>query len=476
MIIERTSNDRFFFTEFVSKFKPAVKEFKSDGTKVFDPRIGTCNYQQRDVTSFEELDSYMHKANHLTTITLGLTYKFNGISKTAEAYRKGTADTYRGQECVKFYNDIFPVEKSKYSILFIDIDFKEDIPDHFKCNTAEDVREVLIKLFPILADIGMLIRPSSSSNVYNCLTEEHRENGQSWHIFIFVANHTKDTNKNFKELLLRRCWRYDVNLAFVSVDDGGSMQNKTLLDMSVLSAERLIAVSKPICQYPYVKQVVPSTIYNGEILDLSKVDPTIEEDYRPKFEAKKRELINLLDFSEFYAVDTDIKTTTKRYGQNISKGFVDTSLPTPNTDKEIVIDEDTQSKILHIYRYFQNRQYPKYQDIKEHFNDQVVAAFLKYLGYEISFDMKFKIRDERTPSCSINYNGWIKDFGSSLSCNVVSFLMELYGLEFIQAWNYIRACFGCKLKLDTKTLAALHDPSGFENCLTINTNNFKDIK
>lgn len=470
MIIQRTAYDQFFFTEFVSKSKPVVKEFKANGAKEFDPRLGTCKYKRMVVTNFEELDAYMHKANYLTTMTLGLTYKFNGISETAEAYRQKKCDTYRGQECVKFYNDINPLEDNKYSILFLDIDFDKNQPNHFKCSSPEYVRQLLIKLLPILGFIGMLIRPSSSSHVYNSLTGEYREQGQSWHIFIFVANHTKQTNDNLKELLLRRSWRDDVNLATVKVDKNGILKNQTLLDMSVLASERLIAIAKPICQYPYCKQVVPSTIFKGEILNLSKVNPNSEEDYRPRLESKKRELLQLLDFSEFFdsSAIKATKATTKGFNQIISSN---TNIVIPNVhDKSIPIDEDTQTRILEIYKVFHKKIQPKYQDIKKHLSDKVIVAFLTFLGFEIDWNKKFKIREERTPSSSVNYNGWIRDFGGTFSGNILNFLMELYKLDFKEAWSYFKACFGVKVNLKPKTKEVLPNPKNFEANLTLSSN------
>ena len=77
------------------------------------------------------------------------------------------------------------------------------------------------------------------------------------------------------------------------------------------------------------------------------------------------------------------------------------------------------------------------------------------------------MRDEKTPSASIAHNGYIKDFGSTFSGDLISFLMEVYSLSFIEAWVYFQNCFGKNLKLSVKTQVALPDAKAFEKSLTI---------
>jgi DNA primase len=55
----------------------------------------------------------------------------------------------------------------------------------------------------------------------------------------------------------------------------------------------------------------------------------------------------------------------------------------------------------------------------------------------------FKYRQsERTPSASISQDLLIKDFGSDLSTDVIGFVMESRGVNFIDAVNYIKDFIG----------------------------------
>lgn len=58
-------------------------------------------------------------------------------------------------------------------------------------------------------------------------------------------------------------------------------------------------------------------------------------------------------------------------------------------------------------------------------NKEQTAEILESFGYEIDRNFKFKIRDEKTASASINpKNGKIKDFGSGWVGDIVDFLVE----------------------------------------------------
>lgn len=70
-----------------------------------------------------------------------------------------------------------------------------------------------------------------------------------------------------------------------------------------------------------------------------------------------------------------------------------------------------------------------------------VAQILINLGYKLSADYKFKIRDERTPSASIDKNGRICDFGGSFSGSIYDFLKEICGLSAKSALEFLNDFF-----------------------------------
>ena len=70
-----------------------------------------------------------------------------------------------------------------------------------------------------------------------------------------------------------------------------------------------------------------------------------------------------------------------------------------------------------------------------------VAQILINLGYKLSADYKFKIRNERTASASVDKNGRICDFGGSFSGSIYDFLKEICGLSAKSALEYLNDFF-----------------------------------
>ncbi len=84
----------------------------------------------------------------------------------------------------------------------------------------------------------------------------------------------------------------------------------------------------------------------------------------------------------------------------------------------------------------------KLNDIKSHLDAKTVSHILKHMGYEIFRGYKFKLRDENTPSASIRYDGYIKDFGGYFSGDLITLLMEYHDMNFHEAVEYIATCLG----------------------------------
>lgn len=69
------------------------------------------------------------------------------------------------------------------------------------------------------------------------------------------------------------------------------------------------------------------------------------------------------------------------------------------------------------------------------FTKDETAQILQALGYEIDRAYKFKIRDERTASASINpKNGKIKDFGSGWGGSIIDFMVEFHNFTQKEAF------------------------------------------
>ncbi len=82
--------------------------------------------------------------------------------------------------------------------------------------------------------------------------------------------------------------------------------------------------------------------------------------------------------------------------------------------------------------------------LKQSLDRQKTAELLSFIGYEVTRDFKFKIRDEKTPSASIDRNGNIKDFGDDWYGDVVALLHEHKGMSLKDATEYVASCLGVR--------------------------------
>ena len=438
------SDIQIFFTQFTSQYKPVVKSYKKDFTKSIGAAMHLSRYLILQVPSLKAFDEYLNSMSSLDTLTLGLTTQPTGVSKTAKSYSEveNPDFIFRGKNHVKYINDLYPYSNGGNSLYFFDVDYDETQPSHFKMSSIEEVRDSLILLVPALKDCSMLMRPSSSAGIYNTLTGEARTDKPSWHIYIIVSNVTSETIENFTEYIKRRANRNDVNLAYLKESKSGAILQRYYVDLAVADASRLIVEANPILEYPLAKEVLPSSVYDGGVLDLLTIDYTVEKDYKKKIVKPKSNVLN-------------------------TKLSINTSIPTLH-EGQIIISQDDKERVLSIYSYFKTNIKPKIAEVRDYLNDTLVSAYLTFLGFQIDSNFKFKMRDEKTPSASIAHNGYIKDFGGSFSGDIISFIMEVYSLTFIEAWIYFQNCFGKNLKLLVKTQVALPYAKSFEKSLTIN--------
>ena len=460
-VLPKTAEGKVFFTLFRSRRTPVVKSYSADFTKKSGADMSLATYYTQNVGSLEELDAYLKKLTPFDCIVIGITKEISGTSRTKDQILEGKTGIYRGKEHLKFFADRYPDNalRKEYSLFFIDIDAPKIPQAHFRMNTPQEVRNSLITLIPPLEWIGLLFITSSSTGIYHTQTMQELSKEPSWHVYFFVANHCEATNASLKELIKRRAWRNDINLAYV-VEDGVGVRDKYYVDLAVFSAERIIIESSPILAPELAKREIESTFFEGGILDMATIDYSNEPSYEEVMNERKKELR-----PERVFVPSPAKVLMNK------KEFT-TEIET----KTILISSAEEEKIIEIYRYLKSSDKPDYKDFLTRCNGQVVRTILTFLGYDIGTDCKFRIRQERTPSASIRDDGWIKDFGGDFSGNIISFLQKIFNLSFVTSWRYLQNCFGMKLSIAGEALMVLPDPSGFERSLQNNkTYNIKDI-
>lgn len=76
--------------------------------------------------------------------------------------------------------------------------------------------------------------------------------------------------------------------------------------------------------------------------------------------------------------------------------------------------------------------------IKQSLDQSTVSQIVESCGFEVNRNFKFKYRDdERTPSASISKDGYIKDFGSDMAGDAISFVQEVKQVNFKEAVSVV---------------------------------------
>ena len=155
-------------------------------------------------------------------------------STTYNLVSKDYKENHSDFECVTRSKKNYSFSKSK-SIMMIDFDGHKD----FSSSSPDTFRQILITLLPALADVEMLIVPSSSSGIYIEGCEPQKKSGM--HIYITLDDGTKI--KQVGERLKYSCWAK--GLGFHKISSSGSLLERHLVDDTVYSSERLIFEASP---------------------------------------------------------------------------------------------------------------------------------------------------------------------------------------------------------------------------------------
>lgn len=184
-------------------------------------------------------------------------------------------------------------------ILFFDFDYAKceayggldmyelfDIP----CITSTlDVMNLLATDFPQLKYAPFVIKPSSSSKIWNKDKNEWHVNNRGYHAFCWVENTSimkQVIDTIYKSLFIKYGWIY--------VTRAGSVIPRCPIDISVISPERICFAAPPICHEPLVSKVSEYiSVYNHDApcLDLSKIG-AFDADGK-KYEKKRNELMRI---------------------------------------------------------------------------------------------------------------------------------------------------------------------------------------
>lgn len=146
--------------------------------------------------------------------------------------------------------------------LLLDHDTK-DLPVSVQSKLADlgGIFAALNKIWPELASADFLVRPSSSAGVY--IAGETPANETSFHMVVRIKS-AMDIPSALKALHAR-CWQN--GLGYHLISKSGQMLDRSIIDISVGSPERLIFTSPPILGPNVLREAPPTVCHEGVALN-----------------------------------------------------------------------------------------------------------------------------------------------------------------------------------------------------------------
>jgi hypothetical protein len=132
------------------------------------------------------------------------------------------------------------MRQPSHGIVLFDIDFSPYAPAHFRHDSITDLMSVLCDAVPLLRGVAYSGSRSTSAGVFNVSTGECYPGG-GWHIFINVLDVDLSALRKYLEVKL-----WHAGLGFIAFARNGNMLSRSILDLSVISPERLIFEAEPI--------------------------------------------------------------------------------------------------------------------------------------------------------------------------------------------------------------------------------------
>lgn len=160
------------------------------------------------------------------------------------------------------------------AFMLLDVDTKGLPETVLNIVAGRDLADVIVETVPELSTAQMLVKASSSAGIR--LPDSSARAASGLHCYLLVADGRKIPE--ILSLIHDRLWA--AGLGFFSVSKSGSLLERSLVDTTVGSPERLIFAADPIVNPPLTRKPPPPRVIN-EGLPLSYVAP-------PDFELVKR--------------------------------------------------------------------------------------------------------------------------------------------------------------------------------------------
>ena len=165
-----------------------------------------------------------------------------------------------GTQCIARTKDYFRFRDGE-GWLLIDFDDKHLLPQiDERLDANGGFYKVLLRLWPELDDGDFLIRPSSYAGVHLLDTEPAAASG--FHMFVRIKN--ASAVPQTLQALHARCW--DTGYGYHLISKSGQQLDRSLIDVSVGSPERLIFTADPIMSDGILRAPPPVVQKDGSAL------------------------------------------------------------------------------------------------------------------------------------------------------------------------------------------------------------------
>lgn len=238
------------------------KFFRSDGGGIQKQSNGLFTdgiVQSLEVPNAAQLANLVAKLKPTDALCLGV-HNANSNTVRASTRRKSTRIQDSGNQCIARTKDHFNFHDGEGWLLidFDDKDLPQQINDRIDANGG--IYAVLLQLWPKLENGDFLIRPSSSAGVHLPDTEPAAASG--FHMFVRI----KDARAIPQTLqaLHARCW--DTGYGYHIISKSGQQLDRSLIDVSVGSPERLIFTADPILSDGILRTPPPVVQQDGAAL------------------------------------------------------------------------------------------------------------------------------------------------------------------------------------------------------------------
>lgn len=317
------------------------KQILANGNKISVPNMIAGRCTQIGIENLKDFDDKLNQLEINEAIILGVNENQECII-VAKSILEQERAKYPGLPIIDRTKNNFQFEKQ--AVILFDIDPDKD--QNIKCNSYEEVLEILYKLDSQFENAEILIRHGSSSYLYK--ESELIKGAGSYHVYI-MANNTDNLSSYINALKAKS---FEVGCGYYKITSSGSILERYFFDSAVFSPERLVYEAGMVCEKPYYQKRPESFYRQGSEIDCNRL-PTYDIDKSNKEKAIKRASIQELAKkikSTFIAQEIpnvmDRYKCTKEVAEEKLKKMIDKQKL--DLYHKIKLDDDTEISIMRL--------------------------------------------------------------------------------------------------------------------------------